>query len=285
MTLGDFFRKAQDVGFALGAFNAGDLSMIKGIVQAAERLHSPVIIETSPGETSFLGMENLVDIISNFKEDKSLPIFLNLDHANSLESLEEGIREGYDLVHFDGSSLAYEQNVDYTKKIVSWAHPQGVLVEAEIDKITGESKLHEDEAQKTQSAGVYTDADRAYEFVEKTGIDVFAAFVGNIHGVYQDPIRLDRERLRSVREKVPCFLSLHGGSGISKEEIEFAIKEGGVVKVNVSTELRLAYKTALESEVKTSVEAAPYKLMMPVVEAVQKLVEEKMQMFGSVGRV
>lgn len=280
----DLFHKAQEEGFAIGAFNVGDSQMVKAVVQAAWKLSSPVIIETSSGETQFIGAKNLVSIVENYRWATGLPLFVNLDHSFSLSLVEEGLKSGYDLVHFDGSDLPLKENIGKTLDIVAWAHLQGVPVEAEIDKITGESKPHRETAESVQAAGVYTDPEKASRFVEETGADILAVFVGNVHGVYQNPIRLDFERLRLIREKVSCFFSLHGGSGIPEEEIKKAIKTGGIVKINVSTELRVAYRQALEKVLEGSEEVAPYKLMAPVVEAVQKIVEEKIKIFGSAGK-
>lgn len=284
MNIIDLFSKAQEESFAVGAFNASDLVMVKAVVQAAQALSSPVIIESSPGETQFVGPKNLVDIVGNYRWATSLPIFLNLDHSVSLSSVEEGLKSGYDLVHFDGSGLSLEENIGKTLDVVAWAHAQGVPVEAEIDKITGESRPHKETAETFQAAGVYTDPQMAARFLKETQADVLAVFVGNVHGVYKNPIKLDLGRLGLIHEQLDCFLSLHGGSGIPEEEIKKAIKVGGIVKINVSTELRVAYRQALGKALEGSEDVAPYKLMAPVVEAVQKVVEEKIRIFGSEGK-
>lgn len=284
MNIGETFSKAENEGYAIGAFNVGDLTMAKAVVQAAQTLSSPVIIESSPGETQFIGPRNLVSLVENYREATGLPIFLNLDHTVSLTTIEEGLRSGYDLVHFDGSSLPLEENMAKTLDVVCWAHLEGVLVEAEIDKITGESRPHLEEAETFQAAGVYTDPVKAANFLSEAKADILAVFIGNIHGVYKNPIKLDLERLKLIREKLSCFFSLHGGSGIPAEEIKKAIKIGKLVKINVSTELRVAYRQALEKVLAESEEVAPYKLLEPVVEAVQKVVEEKIRIFGSAGK-
>lgn len=284
MNIFDLFTKADEEGFAVGAFNASDLVMVKAIIQGAQALCAPVIIESSPGETQFFGAKNLVDIVANFRWASGLPIFLNLDHSVTLSAVEEGLKAGFDLVHFDGSSFPLEENIGKTLDVVAWAHSLEVPVEAEIDKIMGESRFHKENAESFQAAGVYTDPDAAARFIAETQADVLAVFVGNVHGIYRNPIKLDLGRLRLVREKLDCFLSLHGGSGIPEEEIKKAIKIGKIVKINVSTELRVAYRQALEKVLATSEEVAPYKMMVPVVEAVQKVVEEKIKMFGSQGK-
>lgn len=277
-------EKAQSEGWALGAFNAANIETLKAIVGAAEKLRAPVIIESSSGETEFFGAENLVDVVRNFREETGLTIFINLDHSPTEEEVSVGLEAGYELIHFDGSKLPYEQNVEITKKIVEQAHAKGLLVEAEIDHIGGSSAPHlEEDAESAQKENAYTDPERAADFVEKTGIDTFAAFFGNVHGVYKNPPKLDLERLRAIREKVPCFLSMHGGSGIPDEDVRRAIEVGKIVKINVNTELRIAYKQAAQ-EAFAGEEVAAYKVMSPVIEAVQKVVEEKIQLFASAGK-
>lgn len=284
MNIGEVFTKAENEGYAIGAFNAGDLVMVRAIVQAAQALSSPVIIESSPGETQFLGPRNLVSLVENYREATCLPIFLNLDHSVSLTAIEEGLKSGYDLIHFDGSNLPLEENIAKTLDVIAWAHLQGVLVEAEIDKITGESRPHREAVESFQAAGIYTDPEKAARFLEKAQADILAVFIGNVHGVYKNPIKLDLERLKLIREKISAFLSLHGGSGIPEEEIKKAIKIGKIVKINVSTELRVAYRQSLEKSLSEGEEVASYKIMEPVVEAVQKVVEEKIKLFGSAGK-
>lgn len=284
MTLQELFQKAKNEGFAVGAFNAGDIVTIKAIVQAAANLHSAVIVESSMGEVKFIGLKNLTDIITNFKAETGLPIFVNLDHCSDLGMVDEGLDADFDLIHFDGSSLSLEENNQKTKQIVERAHAKGILVEAEMDKIGGESKVHHSNAESAQAVNSYTDPVKAAEFVKATGADILAAFVGNVHGVYKNPIKLDLERLRLITKQTYCFLSLHGGSGIPTEEIQQAIKIGGIVKINVNTELRVAYRQALERGLAENEETAVYKLMDPVVRAVQSVVEEKIKMFGSEGK-
>ncbi|MDP3954867.1 MAG: class II fructose-bisphosphate aldolase [bacterium] len=284
MNIIEAFTRAREDGFAIGAFNASDLATIKGIVQAAKALSSPVIIEASPSEADFIGINNLASIVENYRRLFELPIFINLDHSVSLSSVEEGLKCGFDIVHFDGSSFEIEENIAKTEDVVAWAHTQGTLVEAEMDKITGESRQHHQTAESYQAAGNYTDPKIAAMFAAKSGCDVLATFVGNVHGIYKGPIRLDLNRLEMIRKNVDCFLSLHGGSGIEEEDVKKAIKLGRVVKINVSTEIRVAYCASLEKSLSGSEEVAPYKIFVPVVEAVQKVVEEKIKLFGSEGK-
>lgn len=285
-SLAEALEKAHQGGYALGAFNVSDLVAFKAVAQAALKLSAPVIIESSPGETEFLGIKNLVTMAQNFRQEENFPIFLNLDHCRELSEIEKAINAGFDMVHFDGSDLPLEENVNKTKLVVSWAHPKGVIVEAEMDKITGESQPHRETPESTQAAGIYTDPNKAAGFIKDTQADILAVFVGNIHGSYNKPIKLDLERLKLIRGKTNSLFSLHGGSGIDANDLKKAIKVGGIVKINVNTDVRVAYRQALEKSLEEDPEEVKgYKYFTPVVDAVSKIVEEKIKLFGCEGKV
>lgn len=274
------FSRAQTEGFALGAFNFSNLETLKAIVQAAKKLNTPVVVEVSPREAEFIGLPQVYALVSSYRKSLDLPIFLNLDHGFEEEKVKEAIELGFDMVHFDGSQLSFEENIRISRDLVQYAHQEKVLVEGEIDKIVGSSIIHKER----QAPLKMTDPSQAARFVRATEVDVFAAFVGNFHGVYSDPLKLDLFRLEEVRKKTGCFLSLHGGSGIEPEQIKEAIKQG-VVKINVNTELRVAYmKTLREVLQAESEEIVPYKIFPPVIEAVQNVVEEKIRLFIPEGK-
>jgi len=279
----EILTKAKNEGWALGAFNAGNLEIVKAIVQAAQNQKSPVILETSFGESQHFGIKNFLSVVENFREQTGLTILTNLDHGGGLEECQGAIEAGYNLIHFDGSGLPYEENVKITKALVEQAHSKGILIEAEMDKILGDSKFHEQEAESLQATGNYTNPQKAADFVAQTGCDILAVFIGNLHGTFRTEPKLDIERLKMVRSQVGCFFSLHGGSGLLDEDVKMAI-EMGVVKVNINTDLRVAFKQTLENVLRGSEEYAIYKLMPPVMAAVQKIVEEKIQLFGSASK-
>lgn len=281
-----WFEKARQEGFAIGAFNAANLETIKAIAQAAQKLRSPVMIEASDGEVNFVGKKQLVALTRVFEQESGIPILLNLDHAPTKENVLEAIDVGFDHVHFDGSKLPYDENVRITKELAGIAHAKGILIEGEIDAIAGSSNDHTTE-QVTgyQDSRLYTNPEKAEAFVAATGVDTFASFVGNAHGLYQGEKRIDVERLRAISHALPAtFLSLHGGSGIPENDVKAAIASG-IVKINVNSELRIAYRNALRDALTSSGEVAIYKLMPPVIAAVQKIVEEKILLFGSAGKV
>jgi len=285
MTTLEILTRAKNEGYALGAFNSGNMEVLKAIARASFNQQAPLILETSAGEIEYLGMKNFLSLVENYRQENNLQILTNLDHGPGLEECQNAIENGYNLIHFDGSALPYEENVKITKILVEQAHEKGLLVEAEMDRIMGESKAHLETPESIQAQSSYTDPEKAAAFVAATGCDILAVFIGNLHGVYQQEPRLDLERLGLIAEKVPCFLSLHGGSGLFAEDVQKAIQIGRIVKININTELRLAYRSTLENVLRGSDEVALYKIMPPVIAAVQKVVEEKIQLFGSQGKL
>lgn len=283
----EWLQKAKEEKFAIGAFNVGNLETFKAIVQAAANKKSPVIIESSPGETSWMGAGNIVDLARNYSADFEIPVLVNLDHAEKLEECQRAIAVGYDLIHFDGSKLPYEENLTILKQVVQLAHAKGLIVEGEMDHITGSSEVHQGSAEEEVLKGHFTDPQKAKQFAEGAGIDIFAAFFGNVHGIFSSG---DENLHLDILEKIVALLpetyfSLHGGSGIPDEQVKEAIARG-IVKVNINTEIRQAFKNNLEQVLKNNPqEYALYKVEPVVVEAVQKIVEHKIEVFGCANRV
>jgi len=275
----ELLKKAREKGVAIGAFNVGNLETFKAITQA---LRSPVLIEASPGEAGFMGLKQLVCLARAYEDQIQLPVILNLDHGESVETILDAIKAGFDYVHYDGSKFSYEENLENASIVVEEAHKKGVIVEGEIDHIEGSSTDHTKEDTKMYSKPeLFTDPREAKEFVEKTGIDVFASFIGNLHGIYADVIHLNLDKLKEITAALPhTYLSLHGGSGVYDDDVRNAIKMG-IVKVNVNSELRVAFKMTLQEEIGKTTEIAPYKYMKRPIEEVQKVVESKMKLFGS----
>lgn len=285
----DWFERARKENFAIGAFNVDSLEIFKAIVMAAQSKKSPVIIEFSPGEVGYFGLKNIIDMTTNIKQELGLPILLNLDHGKPKDAVIAAIDEsvdqssGFDEVHFDGSSLSFEENISQTKEIVQKAHEKGILVEGEIDKIAGTSEVHEEEVDLERLKELYTKPEKAKEFVEKTGVDIFSPVFGNMHGTFSVEADLDIKRLGEIKDALGgIFLAMHGGSGIAAEQVKEAIKVGRIVKINVNTELRITYKQALEEKLgENPDEYKIYDLMPDVIRAVAAVVEDKIDVFGS----
>ncbi len=279
-------QKAKDEHFAIGAFNAANLETLKAITNAAKALSSPVLIEASKGEIDFFGMKNMVDVVRNLEKENNIPIILNLDHGQSLEYCIKAIDLGFDYVHFDGSSLDIKENIKITKEVVTYAHRKDIPVEGEMDHIEGSSEDHTKENPSDyQKPQMYTIPENAQAFVNETGIDVFAAFFGNLHGVFSTSERLRLDIFQQIIAKLPnTYFSLHGGSGINNDDVAQAVKLG-IVKVNINSEMRIAYKMTLQETLNKSQEVATYKFEQDAIMAVQKVVETKIKLFGSQGKI
>ena len=284
-----WLEKAKKEKFAIGAFNAASIETLKAIVGAAKKLFSPVIVEASHGEVEFFGLHELVATVRALEKDSRVPIILNLDHAGSYISCHAAIEAGFDYIHFDGSALPLEKNIEIARMVVDEAHRRNIPVEGEMDFIGGKSAdLRQAVVGSFQQPALYTNPDRATQFVKETGVDTLAAFVGNVHGLYGGEKRIDLDLLSRIEHGLPGkFFSLHGGSGIPSDQVKEAIQLG-IVKVNVNSELRVAFrdtlKATLEEEGRND-EVAIYKIMPAAIEAVQKIVEEKIKLFGSAGRL
>lgn len=277
---------AREHNYAIGAFNVANLETLKAVVNAAVKLQSPVIIEASAGEVGHMGIGQLRALVDAYTAETGIPILLNLDHAIDEPSIHQAIESKFDLIHVDASKLPVDENIKLTRRVADTAHEQGLLCEGELDHIQGSSDDHRAEDVSTvQKQDLYTDPDKAAEFVQATGIDTFAAFFGNVHGVFKQPPKLDFELLEQIAEKVPAFLSMHGGSGIRDEDVRRAIKVGHIVKINVNSELRIAFREELEMSLQGSDTVKAYDFYAPVIEGVQKIVEQKMEVFGSEGHV
>jgi ketose-bisphosphate aldolase len=278
-------QKAARGRYAIGAFNACNLETVKAIFAAALKLQSPVIIEMSPGEADYLGAANLVCLVNNFVRKTKIPVLVNLDHATDEGKIKTAMKAGFNLLHFDGSRLEQKIYLKKVKQIVALAHKNNQLVEGEMDPIAGSSAPHAKMSVEEMNAKLQlTNPEQAQIFTRETGVDIFAVAIGNIHGTYAGEERLNIPLLKKIRAKTACFFSLHGGSGIADDDVKQAIKHG-IVKVNVNTELRVAFRTAIEKVLKTTDEAAVYKYMPEVIAAVQAVVEEKIKVFGSAGKI
>lgn len=285
-----WFERAQKEKFAIGAFNAASIETLKAIVGAAKNLQSPVMIEASPGEVSYFGPRELVGVCRAMEQSYGVPILLNLDHAPDFDKCKEAVDFGFDYVHLDGSKLPIEENIIQTKAIAEYAHEKGVLVEGEIDNINILGAASADNRTKdinfVRSPEYYTDPNKACDFVQQTGIDTFASFVGNVHGLYSQTKNINLDLLRDIKLKLgDTFLSLHGGSGIPDNEVTAAIGIG-IQKVNVNSELRIAFFEKLKEamEKPSESEVAIYKIMPEAILAMQKIVEGKIKVFGSSGK-
>jgi fructose-bisphosphate aldolase class II len=284
-TLKQYIKEAEEKKVAIGHFNISNLETLRGIFNVAKKLDLPVIIGTAEGERKYIGTKQAVALVKSLREEYNYPIFLNADHTKTIEGVKEVIDAGYDAVIFDGTDLSYEENLRLTKECVEYArsvNPE-IIVEAELGFIGASSKVLDKIPEGVKITEEFlTKPEEAKSFVEATGVDLLAPAVGNIHGMLKGGIdpALNIDVVKKVKDAVSVSMVLHGASGNSKEDIQSAIKAGMSV-VHVNTEIRVAFRKALEeSLVAKPEEVSPYKYMDKCIEAVEKVVEEKMKIFN-----
>lgn len=281
-------QRTRQQHFAVGAFNIDNQETLIAIARAAQKLNAPVLVELSQGEVDAMGLENVRDMVDNYKEEYGIEMYLNLDHSPTVEACKEAIDCGYEFIHIDISQANHdasdEEIIAKTKEVVEYAKFTGALVESEPHYFGGSSNVHKDEIDYEKIKETFSSPEGAKSFVEATGIDTFAAAVGNLHGKYPVPKILDLDLLQAVRDAIPCQISLHGGSGTPLHFFEDAARIG-VSKVNINSDMRYVYRTELEKVLKDNPdEYAVVKLMPQVYKAVQEVVEEKIIAFGSEGK-
>lgn len=286
-TLRETIEDASKRSVALGHFNISDSTGVSAVFNAARNLNLPVIIGVSEGERDFIGVRQIVALVKSLREEFEYPVYINADHTYSFERVKEAMDAGFDSVIFDGAKLSLEENISITKKCVEYARKSGrdVLVEGELGYIGQSSKILDSipEGVKLEEDAL-THPDIAKKFVEETGVDLFAPAIGNIHGMLKGGIdpKLNIRVVKKIKEAVFVPLVLHGGSGNSREDFEQAIK-AGIAVVHINTELRVAYKTGIKLALQENPdEVAPYKLFKPGLQAMIKLVEEKLKLFNHI---
>ncbi|MDD4769169.1 MAG: class II fructose-1,6-bisphosphate aldolase [Eubacteriales bacterium] len=273
-------KQAQKGGYAVGAFNANNLEIVQGIVEAANELESPVILQASQGAIKYAGLDYIATIVKTASEKVKVPVALHLDHGTSFEQAVQCIRAGFSAVMFDGSKHSFEDNIANTVAVVRVAKPAGVSVEAELGKIGGT----EDDISVSDRDAMMTVPEEAQEFIERTGIDALAVAIGTAHGPYKGEPRLDFARLQKIRDLVNVPLVLHGASGVPEDAIQKAISIG-ICKINIDTDLRQAFTAAIKQVLAEKPgEIDPRKLLGPGREALKQVAKQKIQLFGSAGR-
>lgn len=276
------YNHADSKNYAIGHFNFSTLEILHAILRAAKKTKSPVIVATSEGEESFVGSEEAVAITEALKDRLNGKLILHADHHKTFATAKKSIQAGYPSVHIDASKNKFGKNVSITKKVVELAHKNDVWVEGELGHVGGSSTLHEEDISKAADPKLLTDPEQARDFVEKTGVDALAVNIGNAHGVWKGKPKLDFERLEEIKKKTKKPLVLHGGSGIDTKSFRRAIKLG-IDKVNINSDMRIAYAKAITESMKTREDYTPYNYMEGPIKAVQKIVEDKMRIFKSNG--
>lgn len=284
----ELWERSKTQKFAVGSFNADNQETIIAIARAAKSKNAPVLVELSQGEVDAIGLANARDLVDNYKAEYGIEMYLNLDHSPSVEAAKAAIDAGFEFIHIDVSQAnkqaSDQEIIDATKAVVEYAKTTGALVESEPHYFAGSSNVHTEDIDYEEIKKTFSTPEGAKAFVDATGIDTFAAAIGNLHGKYPVPKQLDISLLQEIRKVIDCAISLHGGSGTAAHYFEEAINVG-VSKVNINSDMRYAFRTALEQQLADNPEEyAVVKLEGPVIDAVQKIVEEKIDMFGSAGK-
>lgn len=282
------YQRTHRQKFAVGAFNIDNQETLIAICRAAQKLKSPVLIEVSHGEVKAMGLENVRDLVDNYKTEYGIEVYLNLDHSPTVDDCKRAIDAGYEFIHIDISQENHdaplEEIIKKTKEVVDYAKFTGALVESEPHYFGGSSNVHTEKIDYEEIKKTFSTPDFSKYFVDQTGIDTFAAAVGNLHGKYPVPKVLDLELLQEIRDAIDCGISLHGGSGTPLHYFEEAAKIG-VSKININSDMRYAFRETLEKVLADHPdEYAVVKLMPEVYQAVQAVVEEKIAAFGSANK-
>ena len=305
VTTKDMFKKAYEGGYAIGAFNVNNMEIIQGITEAAKEVNAPLILQVSAGARKYANHTYLMKLIEAAVIETNLPIAVHLDHGDSFELCKSCIDGGFTSVMIDASNLPFEENIRLTKQVVDYAHPRGVVVEAELGRLSGV----EDEVKVAEHEAVYTDPKEVEEFVTRTGVDSLAIAIGTSHGAYKfkGEAKLRFDILEEVQRRLPGFpIVLHGASSVIPEYVETINKYGGqmpgakgvpedmlrkaasmaVCKINIDSDLRLAMTATIRKVfAENPGEFDPRKYLGPAREEIKKIVKHKLiNVLGCAGK-
>lgn len=298
VTSKELLIKAKENKRAVGAFNFTSLEQLKAIVNACKNLNTGCILATSESAINFMGIKNIVSMVKNEVENLIIPFSLHLDHGKTFEICKLAIDSGYTSVMIDASSKPFDENVKLTKQVVDYAKNYGVSVEGELGKIQGV----EDNISSIES--IFTSPTEGLEFINLTNIDSLAISIGTSHGAYKfkGESKLDIARLKEIDKITNHFpLVLHGASSVSKnliedfynvggllgdakgvddENISQAIN-GGICKINVDTDLRIAFTTGVRKSLNDKKVYSPRDYLNVAIEYMQKEVENRIKLFNN----
>ena len=282
VNMNEVLRPAKKNKYAVGLFNAVNLELARGIIAAAESTQSPVIMGTAEVLLPYGPLEEVSYYLIPMAKKANVPVVVHLDHGLSYDTCIKALELGFSSIMYDCSTDSYEDNVRKVKEMADIAHSYGATIEGELGHVGDNEGSAEGSDHLADPSKFFTDPKLAKDFVEKTGVDALAIAVGNAHGAYKRPPKLDFERIRTIANTVDVPLVLHGGSGLTDNDFRQAIKEG-ISKVNIFTDINIA---AVEAEFKkfTSMEKGVIDLIPAAVEAVKQETMKKMKLFGSDGK-
>ncbi|MGN1142250.1 MAG: ketose-bisphosphate aldolase [Oliverpabstia sp.] len=278
VTMNDVLLAAKKGGYGVGFFNAVDVEMARAVIETAEELKAPVMIGTAEVLLPTMSLERVAEYLIPMAQKATVPVVVHYDHGLTYEGCIRALKAGFTSIMYDCSICAYEENKARLAEMVRICHAMGVSVEGELGHVgdnEGAGKL-------LNPSDYYTDPKTAVDFVKSTGVDALAVAVGNAHGDYKFPPKLDFDRIEAISTGTGLPLVLHGGSGLADEDFKVAVKKG-ICKVNIFTDLEKAGKAgaqkALDEGVASMTKMIPYEI-----DAMKKVVEEKIRLFGSVGK-
>ena len=274
----EMLARAREGRYGIGFFNAVNVEMARAIIETAEELRAPVIVGTAEILLPAMPLERVAEYLVPMAEKASVPVAVHYDHGLTFEKCMEALKLGFSSVMYDCSTASYRENVERVAEMVRICHAMGATVEGELGHVgdnEGAGKLE-------NPSDYYTDPAVAADFVRETGVDALAVAVGNAHGDYKFPPRLDFDRITAIREATGTPLVLHGGSGLSDDDFREAVRRG-VCKSNIFTDLDKAGKAGIEKGLQSG--AASMMGLIPFeIEAMKEVVREKIRLFGSAGR-
>ena len=282
VNLNDILIPAKAGSYGVGLFNAVNVEMARAVIETAEELKAPVIVGTAEVLTSAMSLERVAEYLIPMARKASVPVCVHFDHGLTFEMCMEALKLGYSSIMYDCSTDTYEDNVEKVAQMVKICHGFGVTVEGELGHVGDNEGSAEGDSHLADPSAFFTDVAMAKDFVDRTGVDALAVAVGNAHGDYKFPPKLDFQRIRDIADRTGVPLVLHGGSGLADDDFRTAIREG-ICKVNIFTDIDKAGKAGIEEGL-----AAGAKSMMGLIPyeiaAMKKVVANKMELFGSVGK-
>lgn len=270
---------AQKGGYAIGAFNVENMEMVMAVVHAAEKLNSPVILQTTPSTVKYASLEYYFVNAKVAAENASVPVAIHLDHGNTQDLAMQALRVGYTSIMIDGSHESFDENVRISKTVVDACKSSQVSVEAELGKVGGK----EDDLDGGEN-NADTDPSEAKLFVEQTNVDSLAIGIGTAHGLYKGEPNINVKRIAEIREVVDVPLVMHGTTGVPDETVRECVK-AGICKVNYATGLRVAFSEGVQAKFKADPNVIdPKKYLSCGMAEVEAYVAQKIQVCGSEGK-
>ena len=275
----EVLQSARSGGYGVGFVNAGNVEMARAVIETAEAMRAPVIVGTAEVLLPAMSLERVAEYLVPMAEKASVPVAVHYDHGLTFGKCMEALKLGFTSVMYDCSTAPYEENLARVAEMVRICHGMGATVEGELGHVgdnEGAGKLE-------NPSDYYTDPAVAADFVRKTGVDALAVAVGNAHGDYKFPPKLDFDRIGAILSAAGTPLVLHGGSGLSDGDFREAVRRG-VCKINIFTDLDKAGKAGIEKGLRSGagsmMELIPYEI-----EAMKAVVRNKITLFGSAGRL